>query len=169
MCKDFIPSSKLHCEHESRKKNKKTKNCKKCVAWHIWTTSGSSDSSVVRTPDSPSQDLGFESRQERRLFFFSRVNLLRWLLLRYPFHLPVTAVVHQKKWIKKQKKQKQLPVTFWQTCRWLVTAKHACTLRMWICMKWRDMVHGCMVYTERAEMAAVSSGTSHVTTKQRCK
>ena len=24
------------------------------------------------------------------------------------------------------------------------------------------MVHGCMVYTERAEMAAVSCGTSHV-------
>ena len=26
-----------------------------------------------------------------------------------------------------------------------------------------------MVYTERAETAAVSRGTSHVTTKQRCK
>ena len=25
------------------------------------------------------------------------------------------------------------------------------------------MVHGCMVYTERAEMAAVSCGTSHAT------
>ena len=25
-----------------------------------------------------------------------------------------------------------------------------------------DMVHGCMVYTERAKMAAVSCGTSHV-------
>ena len=33
-------------------------------------------------------------------------------------------------------------------------------------MKWHDMVHGCMVYTEHAEMAAVSYGTSHVTTKQ---
>ena len=31
------------------------------------------------------------------------------------------------------------------------------------------MVHGCMVYTERAEMAAVSRGTSYVTTKQCCK
>ena len=30
------------------------------------------------------------------------------------------------------------------------------------------MVHGCMVYTERAETAAVSRSTSHVTTKQRC-
>ena len=26
---------------------------------------------------------------------------------------------------------------------------------------WSDMVHGSMVYTERAEMAAVSCGTSH--------
>ena len=26
---------------------------------------------------------------------------------------------------------------------------------------WSDMVHGCMVYTERAEMAAVSCGTSY--------
>ena len=26
---------------------------------------------------------------------------------------------------------------------------------------WSDMVHSCMVYTERAEMAAVSCGTSH--------
>ena len=31
------------------------------------------------------------------------------------------------------------------------------------------MVHGCMVYTESAETAAVSRGTGHVTTKQRCK
>ena len=39
---------------------------------------------------------------------------------------------------------------------------------MWRCMKWRDVMHGCMVYTERADMAAVLSGTSHVRTKQRC-
>ena len=31
------------------------------------------------------------------------------------------------------------------------------------------MVHGCMVYTERAEMAAISRGTSHVTNEQCCK
>ena len=36
-------------------------------------------------------------------------------------------------------------------------------------MKYRDMVHGCMVYTENVEKAAVSRGTSHVTMKQRCK
>ena len=58
---------------------------------------------------------------------------------------------------------------FWQKCRWHVTAKHACTLRTWLCMKWRDIAHGCMVYTEHAKTATVSRGTSHVTTKQRCK
>ena len=36
-------------------------------------------------------------------------------------------------------------------------------------MKWRNIVHGCMIYTERAEMAAVSRDTSHVTTKKRDK
>ena len=35
--------------------------------------------------------------------------------------------------------------SFCQKCRWQVTAKHACTLRMWL--SWSDMVHGCMVYT----------------------
>ena len=35
--------------------------------------------------------------------------------------------------------------------------------------KWHEMVHGCMVYTEYAKMAAVLHGTSHGTTKQRCK
>ena len=36
---------------------------------------------------------------------------------------------------------------------------------------WSDviiMTHGCMMYTERATVAAVSNGTSHVRTKQRC-
>ena len=36
-------------------------------------------------------------------------------------------------------------------------------------MKWWDMVHGCMVRTECTMVAAVSDGTSHVTTKQCCK
>ena len=35
-------------------------------------------------------------------------------------------------------------------------------------MEGRDIVHGCIARTERAETAAVSRGTSHVTTKQRC-
>ena len=32
-----------------------------------------------------------------------------------------------------------------------------------------DMAHGCTVYTERAQTASVSRGTSHITTKQLCK
>ena len=39
---------------------------------------------------------------------------------------------------------------------------------MWLCMKWRDLVRGCMVYTEQVK-TAVSGGTSHERTKQCCK
>ena len=49
--------------------------------------------------------------------------------------------------------------SFYQKCRWQITAKHAYMKGCGIA--WNDMVHGCMVYTERAEMAAVSCGTSH--------
>ena len=34
---------------------------------------------------------------------------------------------------------------------------------IWFCMKWHDIVCGCMVYTEHAKTAEVSHGTSHVT------
>ena len=56
--------------------------------------------------------------------FFSRVNFLCWLLFRYPFHPHVTAVARKKSRSSCQK------------CRWQVAAKHAYTLRMWLCMKW---------------------------------
>ena len=56
--------------------------------------------------------------------FFSRVDLLCWLLFRYPFHPRVTAVARKRS------------RSFCQKCRWQVTAKHAYTLRMWLCMKW---------------------------------
>ena len=59
--------------------------------------------------------------------FFSRVNFLCWLLFRYPFHPRVTAVTRKR------------PLSFCQKRRWQVTAKHAYTLRMWLCMKW---LHG---------------------------
>ena len=64
--------------------------------------------------------------------FFSRVNFLCWLLFRYPFHPRVTAVACKTK----------RPRSFCQKCRWQVTAKHAYTLRMWLCMKW----HGAWLY-----------------------
>ena len=86
--------------------------------------------------------------------FFSKVNFLCRLLFRYPFYVRVTAVARKRS------------RSFCQRCMLEDTAKHSCTL--WFCMKWRDIVHGCMVYTERAVTASVSCGTSHVRTKQRC-
>ena len=80
--------------------------------------------------------------------FFSRVSFLCWLLFWYPFHPCVTAVAHKR------------PQSFCQKCRWQVTAKHACTLCMWFCMKW----HGAWLYGVHricTEMAAISCGTSH--------
>ena len=65
-----------------------------------------------------------------RRIFFSRVNFLWRLLYRYPFHLRVTAVACKR------------PRSSCQKCRWQVTAKHAYTLRMWLCMKW----HGAWLY-----------------------
>ena len=84
-----------------------------------------------------------------RTIFFRRVDFLYWLLFRYPFHPRVTAVARKRS------------QSFCQKCRWQVTAKHAYTLRMWLCMKW----HGAWLYGVHrtcAETAAVSCGASHV-------
>ena len=51
---------------------------------------------------------------------FSRVDFLCWLAFRYPFHPRVTAVARKRS------------RSFCQKCRWQVTAKHACALRMWL-------------------------------------
>ena len=64
------------------------------------------------------------------IIFFSSVNFLCWLLFRYPFHLCVNAVARKR------------PRSFCQKCGLQVTAKYACTLRMWLCMKW----HGAWLY-----------------------
>ena len=99
----------------------------------------SRDSSVVRVLDLWLKDHRFKSLQERRENFLLQGQLSVLL-----------SGSHST-----------------QKCRWQVTVKHKCSLRMWLCMKWHgfawsDMVHGCMVYTERTKMAAVSCGTSHV-------
>ena len=88
--------------------------------------------------------------------FFSWVNFLCWLISVsvYPH---ITAVARKRS------------QPFCQKCKWQVPAKHTCTQCMWLCMKWHDMVCGCTVYTEHAEMAAVSHGTSHGATKKHCK
>ena len=79
--------------------------------------------------------------------FFTRVDFLCWLLFRYPFHPRVTAVVRKRS------------RSFCQKWRWQVTAKHAYTLHMWLCMKWHGAWLG--VHSTCAETAAVSCGTSH--------
>ena len=78
---------------------------------------------------------------------FSRVNFLCWLLFRYPFHPRVTAVARKR------------PRSFCRKCRWQVTAKHAYTLPMWLCMKW----HGAWLYGVHRMHRDGSSlnGTSH--------
>ena len=79
---------------------------------------------------------------------FSRVDFLCWLLFRYSFHPCVTAVACKRS------------LSFYQKCRWQVTAKHAYTLRMWLCMK----RHSAWLYgvpRTCVKMAAVSCGTSH--------
>ena len=101
---------------------------------------------LVRAPDSWLKGLN-PCRSSRRIFF-SRVNFLFWLLFWYPFHPFVTAVACKRSW------------SFYQKCRWQVTAKHTCTLRMWLCIKWHDArLYG--VHRTCAETAAVSCGTSH--------
>ena len=56
--------------------------------------------------------------------FFSRVRFLSWLLLQYLFH---RHCYRSSTW--------KIP-SFCQKHRWQVTAKHAYTLRMWLCMNW---------------------------------
>ena len=86
-------------------------------------------------------------RSSRRIFF-SRVDFLCWLLFWYPVHPRVTAVARKRS------------RSFCQKCMWQVTANHAFTLHMWLCMKW----HGAWLYDVQrtcAQMAAVSCSTSH--------
>ena len=56
---------------------------------------------------------------------------LCWLLFWYLFLPRVTAVACKRS------------RSFYRKCRWQVTAKGACTLRMWLCMKWHGAwLHG---------------------------
>ena len=65
------------------------------------------------------------------IILFSMVNFLCWLSFRYPFHPRVTAVARKRS------------RSFCQKCRWQVTAKHAYTLSMWLCMMWHGVwLHG---------------------------
>ena len=104
------------------------------------------DSSVVKALDSRLKGRRFESLQKRRENFLLQGQLSVLTLIRYPFHPRVTAVARKR------------PRSFCQKCEWQVTAKYACTLRMWLCIKW----HGAWLYGVHrtcAETAAVSCGT----------
>ena len=73
-------------------------------------------------------------------------SFLWQLLFWYLFHPHVTAVACERLWSLSQKCRLQLNKHTPYACG------SACS----------DMVHGCIVYTECAEMAAVSCGTTHV-------
>ena len=105
---------------------------------------GSRDSSVLEQWTYDRKGRRFKSWEEQWENFPT-------LLFQYSFHPHVTTVACKRSW------------SFCQKCRWQVTTKYACPLCMWPCMKWHDMVQGCMVDTELAITAAVSCGTSHRT------
>ena len=98
-----------------------------CLYVHAHSCGG--DSSVVRVPNLWLKS-GSNPCWNGGRIFFSRVNFLCWLLFRYLFHPCVTAVARKRSRSSCQK------------CRWQVTAKHAYSLRMWLCMKW----HGAWLY-----------------------
>ena len=72
--------------------------------------------------------------------FFSGVNFLCWLLFQYPFYPCVIAVACKRSWSVCQSAGGRLQIN-----------THTPYIRGFARS---DMVHGCMVYTERAEMAA---------------
>ena len=120
----------------------------RAVRWghvHAWQQ-GSEDSSVVIAWWSKGRR--FESLQEGWKNFLLQGQLSVLTLISMSVPPRVTAVVRKR------------PRSFCQKCKWQVTAKHAYTLRMWLCMKW----HGAWLYDVHrtcAETAAVSCGTSH--------
>ena len=110
--------------------------------WIMGGALGTGNSSVVRALDSWLKGLGFETWQEWRENFLLQANFVCWLIPVFvpfaPPHPPpktVTTVMCKRSW------------SFCQKYRWQVTSKQACTLCMWLCMKWHNMVHGCTLYT----------------------
>ena len=92
--------------------------------------SGSGNSSVVRTPDSWLNGHRFESLWElsspgSTVCADSNFGIC-----------DRSTPCYQKKIARKRSQ------SFRQKCRWQVTAKHACTISMWLCKKW----HGAWLY-----------------------
>ena len=103
----------------------------------LFAEQGSRDSSVVTVSDLWLKGPGFNSPHEWQENFLLRVNFLCWLLVWFPPPhphpptRPITTVARKRS------------ESFCQKCRWQVTAKHTCTLPMWLWVNWH-----CMVYTE---------------------
>ena len=94
---------------------------------------GSGDSSVVRAPNLWSKGCGFESLLEN---FLLQGHTFCADLFRYPFHPRVTAVARKRSRSFCQRRRLQLN-----------------THTPYVCgFAWSDTVHGCMGYTERAEI-----------------
>ena len=102
---------------------KRCTNCAKSVtvSRKMKTTRGSWGGSVVTAPDTCSNGPGFESPQERRESFLLQGQLSVLTL--------ISVTVPPPCYCSKRSR------SFCQKCRWQVTAKHAHTLRMWLCMK----------------------------------
>ena len=112
------------------------------LAWHYMTAYNARIAQWLERRTRDWKVAGSNPCRSGGRIFFSRVDFLCWLLFRYPFHPRVTAVARKR------------PRSFCQKCRRRVTAKHAYTLRMWLCMKW----HGAWLYGVHrtcAETAAV--------------
>ena len=82
----------------------------------------SGDSTVVERRTRGRKVAGSRPGRSGGRIFISRINILCWLLFRWPFHSRVTAVARKRF------------RSFCQKRRWQITAKHTCTLRMWLRM-----------------------------------
>ena len=109
---------------------------------------GDGDSSVVRAPDSWSKGCRFESLKEWRENYFSTESIF---CADSYFGIRSTPRVTEAE-------RKRSP----SLCQSAGGRLQLNTHTLYVCGFARsDMVHDCMVYTERAEMAAVLFGTSH--------
>ena len=99
---------------------------------------------------------GLSPSRSRWRIFFSRASSLCSLVFWYPFYLQVTTVACK---------------TYRSFClKGMLQLNRF--LRMWLWMKWRNMVHGYglrCVHRTCSERAAASCGKSHVTTRECCK
>ena len=148
ICTRMLSAPRVYC-HQPSAISDSIRVVEMFCFWSHYYLLGSGDISAVRAPDSWSKGRGFEPLQERQENFLLQGPLLCWLLFRYPFHPRVTAVARKRS------------QSFCQRRRWQVTAKHAYTLRMWLCMKW----HGAWLYgvhrthQDWLSLAADSCGT----------